>query len=53
VFHYARNSELQLGKDIIKQNLLKRLGYQVLTVSYYDWAILEMKDRRSYLEKMI
>lgn len=53
VFHYARNSEMLLGKDIIKQRLLSKLGYQVMTVSYFDWAILEVKDRRSYLETMI
>lgn len=53
VFHYARNNEMPLGKDIIKQRLLSKLGYRVMTVSYFDWAILEVKDRRSYLEMMI
>ena len=53
VFHYARNSEALLGKDIVKQNLLKKLGYRVLTVPYFDWAILETQKRRSYLEDLI
>ncbi len=53
VFHYARNSELPLGKDVIKYKVLNKLGYLVMTVPYFDWAILETKDKRLYLETLI
>jgi len=53
VFHYARNDEATLGKDIIKRKFLKKLGYTVLTVPYFDWAILENKNRKNYLEELI
>ena len=45
VYHYARNSELPLGKDIIKLKLLTKLNYEVITIPYYDWAILELETR--------
>ncbi len=45
VYHYARNSELPLGKDIIKRKLLTNLNYEVITIPYYDWAILELEMR--------
>lgn len=56
VFHYARNSELILGKDRLKQKVLKRLGYKEpgsLIIPYYDWVILEDAKRKPYLEHSI
>ena len=56
VFHYARNSEQLLGRDILKQKALDRLGYKPpgsLIIPYYDWVILEDTKRKPYLEHSI
>lgn len=55
VFHFPRNSELPLGKNLIKFKVLKKLGYHSnsFSVPYFDWAILEGSKRRSYLRKLI
>ena len=41
VFHYARNSEEPLGKDVIKRNILESQGVKVMVVPYSHWYILE------------
>ena len=54
VYHYARNSEEPLGKDVLKQRVLTEvLGYEVISIPYFDWSILENNRRRPYLEFMI
>ena len=53
VFHYSRNSEETLGKDKIKQAILKKLGYQVLVIPYYQWCILEEKQKSQFLKDVI
>lgn len=40
VYHYCRNSELPLGKDILKQKTIKLFGYEYITVPYFEWTIL-------------
>jgi hypothetical protein len=35
VFHYARNSEDPLGRDIAKKRILEKRGYKVLVIPYY------------------
>lgn len=46
VFHYSRNSEQSLGKDILKIKALQKLGYDCACVPYYDWAILENSQKK-------
>ena len=42
VYHYPRNSEEPLGKDVIKNSILQRQSdMKVLTSHYYQWYILE------------
>jgi hypothetical protein len=42
VYHYPRNSEEPLGKDVIKNSILQRQSdMKVLTIPYYHWYILE------------
>ncbi len=41
VFHFARNSEDPLGKDVIKHRILEKHGYKMLVIPYYHWYILE------------
>jgi hypothetical protein len=54
VYHYPRNSEELLGKDVLKSKVLKEvMGYEVLPIPYYDWTILDNSMRRPYLEAMI
>ena len=55
VFHYPRNSEIPLGKNVIKFKALKALGYHTnsLAIPYYNWAILESKQRKPYLKMVI
>ena len=55
VFHYPRNSELPLGRNLIKFKVLKKLGYHSnsFAVPYFDWAILEGSKRKSYMRKLI
>jgi len=55
VFHYARNSEEPLGKNILKFKNLTALGYhsRSFAVPYFEWAILEGRQRRPYLQKLI
>ena len=46
VYHYPRNSEESLGRDILKVRLLEeKFGYSVLTIPYYEWTILENRHR--------
>jgi len=35
VFHYSRNSEDPLGKDVLKRRILEKRGYKVITIPYY------------------
>ena len=51
VYHYPRNSEDPLGKNLLKFRTFKSLGYHSnsFAVPYYAWAILEGSKRRSYL----
>jgi very-short-patch-repair endonuclease len=35
VFHYPRNSEEPLGKDVIKRRVIEKNGYKVITIPYY------------------
>jgi hypothetical protein len=58
VFHYARNSDDMLGRDmveplgrdVIKQRILeRRAGYKVLVVPYSHWYILEDGQKAGYL----
>ncbi len=53
VYHYCRNSEQALGKDVLKQKVLERFGYKCLTVPYYEWTILEHQSRVAYLMELI
>ena len=55
VYHYARNSEDILGRDILKRKALTKLGYHPhsFTVPYYEWAILENSKRKSYIQQLI
>jgi hypothetical protein len=53
VYHYCRNSERPLGKDILKQKALYKLGFDCLTVPYFEWTILEHSTRKDYLEHLI
>ena len=55
VYHFPRNSEEHLGKNMIKFNVLKKLGYHVESfgVPYYAWVILEERQRRPYLIELI
>ena len=56
VFHYARNSEMMLGRDALKQKALKQLGYKEpgsLIIPYFDWTVLENAKRKPYLEHSI
>lgn len=53
VFHYCRNSELPLGKDLLKEKWLCKKGYSTLVVPYYAWSILENQQKANYLEDLI
>lgn len=53
VFHYSRNSEETLGKDKIKQGILAKQGYQILVIPYYQWVILEEKQKSQFLKDVI
>ena len=55
MYHYPRNSMEPLGKNLIKFKVLNELGYHPgsFAIPYYDWAILESRQRRSYLQALI
>ena len=55
VYHYARNSEEPLGKDILKQMTLQQLGYHPnsFSIPYYEWAILENAQRKPFIQMLI
>lgn len=54
VFHYARNSEDPLGRDVIKKKILeKRGGYKMITVPYFQWYILEDKQKPAFLRDIL
>jgi hypothetical protein len=41
VYHYSRNAEDPLGKDVIKKRVLEQRGYKVMVIPYFEWYILE------------
>ncbi|CAD7705185.1 unnamed protein product [Ostreobium quekettii] len=45
--HFFRNSREELGRNGIRQMLLKKLGWTVVHVPYYDWA--DEKVKAAYL----
>ena len=57
VWHYPRNSTQLLGKDILKKKLLETYNPDIkdiekityVEIPYYDWNILENKQRSSWL----
>ena len=55
VFHFPRNSETPLGKNILKFKVLEKLGYHSnsFSIPYFDWAILESRHRKPYVTKLI
>ncbi len=40
----------QSGSTIMKHNHLRLLGYSVVSVPYWEWAKLYMKEREGYLQ---
>ena len=54
-YHYPRNSEEPLGKNILKFRALGRLGYHKnsFAVPYYNWAILEQRQRKDYIQALV
>lgn len=53
VFHYSRNSEEPLGKDVLKRRTLEKYGYKVLVVPYFHWYILEDSQKAAFLKDVI
>ena len=54
VYHYPRNSEEPLGKDVIKNKILqKQSDMKVLTVPYFQWYILEEAQKPQFLKDVI
>ena len=54
VFHFPRNSEDPLGRDVIKKRVLeRRAGFKVLTVPYFHWYILEDRQKVGYLRDSV
>lgn len=53
VFHYCRNSELPLGKDILKRKALLLHGVDVLVVPYFEWSILALEQRTLFLTHLL
>lgn len=41
VYHYCRNSEHEMGKDVIKRTFLETKGLKSLSIPYFEWSILE------------
>ena len=48
-YHYSRNSEKPLGKDLVKAKILCSEGLQVLVLPYFDLYILEDAARTGYI----
>ena len=53
VFHYPRNSEEPLGKDVVKKKTLERLGYKVMVIPYFQWYILEDSQKHKFLQDVL
>ena len=54
VYHYPRNSQQPLGKDILKEKILtKGEKLDLLTLPYYDLYILEERQKASYIEECV
>lgn len=53
VFHFSRNSEEPLGKDILKRRTLESKGHKVMVVSYYEWCILEDAQKSAFLKDVL
>ena len=53
VFHFSRNSEAPLGKDVIKQKILEKQGYRVLVIPYFHWCILEDAQKPKFLRDVL
>eukprot|EP00347_Sterkiella_histriomuscorum_P011150 403373570 len=56
VYHYARNSERQMGRDKIKQSIIRQNQsekYKLITIPYFEWALLENQSKSKYLMDLI
>ena len=53
VFHYSRNSEEPLGKDVVKNRILEKRGHKVIVIPYFQWYILEDAQKPMFLRDII
>ena len=53
VFHYSRNSEEPLGKDVVKKRILEKRGHKVIVIPYFQWYILEDAQKPMFLRDII
>eukprot|EP00299_Pterocystis_sp_00344_P002453 c1276_g1_i1.p1 GENE.c1276_g1_i1~~c1276_g1_i1.p1 ORF type:complete len:818 (+),score=193.11 c1276_g1_i1:328-2454(+) len=53
--HYMSNNKLRAtGKTLFKRRVIRRLGYHVVAIPYFEWSALPQKNlQRQYLEKLL
>ena len=53
VYHYSRNSERKIGKDVIKHKILARQGYKIIVIPYFEHYIIEDQMKPKFLRDVI
>ncbi len=48
--HYCFKSSRVLGPTLFKERMLRKLGWQVVPIAYFEWnALTDQQARQSYL----
>lgn len=46
--HYFRNRRHPLGRSILRERLMKKLGWRIVHISSFKWSRLTSSDRERY-----
>lgn len=51
--HYPRNSEIPFAKTLLKEDLIYKIGYYPINISYFEWDSIQEDKKADYLEELI
>jgi hypothetical protein len=53
-FHYNKGGRIPNARTLMKKRLLKKRGWKVLAIPWWEWQVLGTKDDRIlYLKKLL
>eukprot|EP00284_Hemiselmis_tepida_P002045 CAMPEP_0174951136 /NCGR_PEP_ID=MMETSP1355-20121228/94694_1 /TAXON_ID=464990 /ORGANISM="Hemiselmis tepida, Strain CCMP443" /LENGTH=415 /DNA_ID=CAMNT_0016198783 /DNA_START=36 /DNA_END=1283 /DNA_ORIENTATION=- len=51
--HFLSNTRQANGSTLLKRRLLKKLGYRVVSVPYWEWGIKDDNEHDAYLRRLL